>query len=351
MIAHTVPAPEAPGWKAEDVPYSDRIDFADVDVDHITSGLRDLGVEDTKVSAARELLSQADPTYVRPMLVELGATSSAAETVQSELERMQPKAWSPPGHMNWGKEPDVTWANLEAADIENFKVRRRRKVRDAVLEAFGFSVPVAEPHFEEAVIPILILAAPASEGAKVVWKATDADQTSGGFELTLLGSGLGENRTISIESSRTETCEAGDARLICLCAPVLAQPLRRRHKGGVEIKGYKRELARAGPGVPLRRFLVEHLDESELPALAGSAVLDEDRRNERASVELTDSTAVSGKRTLSVGIAYKDVVAKLGGTLEERRSYEVTSMLPGGYRYRRYYPKEAFGIMWELRTS
>ena len=96
MIAHTVPAPEAPGWKAEDVPYSDRIDFADVDVDHITSGLRDLGVEDTKVSAARELLSQADPTYVRPMLVELGATSSAAETVQ-RMERTQPKGSSPPG--------------------------------------------------------------------------------------------------------------------------------------------------------------------------------------------------------------------------------------------------------------
>lgn len=350
-MAHTVPALEAPGWKAEDVPYSDRIDSVDADADHVASGLRDLGVEDSKVSAARELLSSTDPRYVRLELVELGATASAAETVQSELERIQPEAWRPPGHMNWGKDPVATWANLEAAEIEDCKVRRRRRVRDAVLEAFGFSVPVAEPHFEEAVIPILILAAPAIEGAKVVWRATDSGQTSAGFMLTLLGSGLGENRTLSIESSRTETCVAGDARLICLCAPVLAQPLGRRHKGGVEVVGYKRELAKAGPGVPLRRFLVEHLDESELPGLAGSAVVDEDRRNERESGELTDSAAVSGKRTLSVGIKYKDVVAKLGGTLEERRSYEVTSTLPGGYRYRRYYPKEAFGIMWELRTS
>jgi hypothetical protein len=138
--------------------------------------------------------------------------------------------------------------------------------------------------------------------------------------------------------------------MIRLCVPVLAQPLGRHRHGRAVVVGYKRELAKADPGVPLRRFVVDHLDESQLAALAGPAVVDEDRSNDRELTELTDSTAVSGKRTLSVGVRYKHLEAKLGGTLEETRSYEVTSTLPGGHCYRRYYPKDAFGIMWELRA-
>lgn len=110
--------------------------------------------------------------------------------------------------------------------------------------------------------------------------------------------------------------------------------------------GYRRELAKAGPLVPVRRFLTDSLHESQLSDLAETAANEEDRSNVPKAVELTDSAAVSGKRTLSVGVNYKGVEAVLSGTLEGKQAYDVTSHLPGGYCYRRYYQKDAFGVMW-----
>ncbi len=342
-----VPAHEADGWRASDVPDPDHDDLA-----HWASGLGDLGVADMEVEATLDLLKEpmgAGPQPVRQTLLRLGGSTEDTDLAINELEAIQPGPVVPRGaHLRWGPEPDVTYAKLQFEAHEKCESRRRNRLKEAILKAFGFDTPVGQPRYEEVIVPILVLAAPAITGAKVVWKGTEAGEASGGFELTLFGSGLGANRTISIESSRTEICENGEARQVRLSAPVLAQPFGRHRNGRVEVVRYKRELAKAGPGVPLRRFLIDNLHESELAALAGPAAGEEDRSNEGKPVELTDSAAVSGERTMSVGVNYKGVEAKLSGTLVGKQSYDVTSVLPGGRRYRRYYPTDAFGVMWDV---
>jgi hypothetical protein len=353
MTIHTsleVPAPEAEGWRASDVPDPDHDDLA-----HWAAGLGDLGADDTEVEATLDLLRDptgSGPQPIRQTLLKLGGSTQDADQAIDELEAIQPGPAVPRGvNLDWGPEPDVTYAKLQLEAHEVWKRRRRDRLKDAFLKVLGFDTPVGQPHFEEVLVPILVLAAPAIEGAKVVWKGTEAGEASGGFELTLLGSGLGANRTISIESSRTEICENGEARQVRLSAPVLAQPFGRHRDGRVEVVRYKRELAKAGPGVPLRRFLIDNLHESQLAGLAGPAANEEDRSNDGKPVELADAVAVSGERTLSVGVNYKGVEAKLSGTLVGKQSYDVTSVLPGGRRYRRYYPKDAFGVMWQVLTS
>jgi hypothetical protein len=341
---------DAEGWSAVDVPTAEGrslVQFAD--------GLRELGVEDAEVESTLEILrdpTESDPELVRRTLLDVGASRKGADNAIREWKEIELRSAVPRGaHLDWGSDPNLTYTERLHDEYAIYKRRRGDRLRDAILEAFGFDVPVGSPHFEEARLPILVLAAPAVAGAKVEWTGTESAEAGGGFELTLFGSGLGASRTISIESSRKEVCEDGEARMVRLSVPVLAQPLGRRRKGRVEAVRYKRELAQAGPGVPLRRFLVDELKHSDLAALAGPAADEEDRSNEKNPVELTDSAAVVGKRTLTVGVKYKDVETTLSGSLEGKQSYDVTSTLPGGYRYRRYYPEGAFGLMWDLRGS
>jgi hypothetical protein len=336
---------EVEGWTAYDVPDVDQDDLA-----QWAAGLGDLGIDDADVATAVALVRDplaSEPERIQRTLVGLGSSLTESERAISDLEAIQRRPAVRPGvHYRWGPEPDVTYAKLAAEEYEEWKGRRAYRLKNAVLSAFGLDTLIGQPHFEEVIVPILVLAAPTVTGAKVVWKGTEASAANGGFELTLLGSGLGANRSISIESSRTETCEHGEARRVRLAVPVLAQPFGRRRDGQVEVARYRRELAKAGPGVPLRRFLVDSLQESQLSELAGAAAGEEDRSDDRNAVELTDSVAVSGKRTLSVGVNYKGVEAVLSGTLEGKQTYDVTSLLPGGECYRRYYPRDTFGVMW-----
>jgi hypothetical protein len=341
---------DAEGWSAIDVPDGDTGE----DLMALAGGFRELGVDEAEVQSTLKIMK--DPTaagmdLVQSTLVDIGASREFAAGVVKELEGIQMSEPVGPGVLlDWGPDPSETY-HARLMEVAAIRERRRReRVKVALLKAFGFDIPLGPPHFETAIVPILVLAAPAVAGAKVEWTAIESAGGSCGFELTLLGSGLGASRTISIESSRKEVCEDGQARLIELHAPVLAQPIGRHRKGRVESQRLRRELAAPGAGVPPRRFLVQSLEESELAALAGPAVEDEDRSKAEAAVEFADAGAVSGKRTLSVGVAYKGAQATLDGTLEEKRAYEARVTLPGGRRYRRYYPVGAFGVMWDVQA-
>lgn len=318
--------------------------------DRIAAALAEFGMAPEAVATAEDLLAAESPLVggaerIKNALTSLGASAEAADAVVRELEEMPFPSVEPDGrHFDWD-----TFDNLFEYAAEDHRRSLRTRLWQRIRELANLPAPLGEPYVEIATVPLLVLAAPPIEGATVTWTLQQAAAGTGGFQLTVFGTGLGATKKVDIKSAWTESCERGAAKRAQLAIPVLAQPLGYGDDGRATIVDVRRELASPGPGIPPRRRQVETCSAELLQQLAGPPVEDEDRRNERSSTSLTDTLAVEGTRTLSIGLKHGDNIgATLSGELEGSREHEVTVVLPGGHWYRKRYPREAFGVIWEV---
>jgi hypothetical protein len=317
--------------------------------------LGELGASDPSISTAVELISDDDPLAMGTdrlsgALKSVGASTPTAEAIVGELETIEAPSPVPRGaNLDWGPDPDETLRELGEWSASVQRESRRKQLWYRLQEVLGLPVPVGEPTIEIARIPILMLAAPEVKKAKVTWTSMETEMGERAMTLTVLGTGLGATRTASLETSRTETCGGGAARLVEVLLPVIVQPLGSDHDGELSIEGYRRELAKPAPGIPSRGVSVSPMSPAQRAQAFGPIRGVEDRAAESSSVTLEDKEGFEGKRTLSVGLKYKGVDMKLSGELTTSGVYKATVILPGRHRYALRYPNQGYGISWELK--
>jgi hypothetical protein len=170
------------------------------DVAQLASSLSDVGVSTTELEIVDDLLRLSDPLgngyTVKAAMSRLGASGEEADALVASLEWIHdPKAMPPGPKYYWGKDPEATYNEAVLSARRQGNYLRRTHLRRAILATLGFKFPMGKPTYEIVRIPVLVLAAPNTPGATVVWKTRTTTFAAANLELTLLGSSFGANKT------------------------------------------------------------------------------------------------------------------------------------------------------------
>jgi hypothetical protein len=257
-----------------------------------------------------------------------------------------PDPYSKGARLDWGSDPDATLRKLQLASGEKY-LERKQTFRDWFTENFTSVEPLEGAQKFTVNVPIFVLGSPQVDKAKVSMLYKTETETAGGFEMKVLGSGLGADKTFKVTMAQEQVCENGQGRRGNLEVPMIAIPIGFSLTSGPEVHfwNYFKDDSRFG------RLIIRDCETKELSALAV--------RQDGNELDMSDTSGVDkSKKTIRQGTDYMfnvgvqtvvkgtELTLAVKGSLKSSQEITIAWELPGRYIYRPYTPAEGVGLIW-----
>ena len=165
------------------------------------------------------------------------------ETVVNEGRKLAARVYYPDpypkgAHLDWGRDPDATLKKLQQVSGEKY-LERKHTFRDWFTENFTSIEPLEGAQKFTVNVPIFVLGSPQVDKSKVSMLYKTETEATGGFEMKVLGTGLGADKTFKVIMAQEQVCENGQGRRGNLEVPMIAVPIGFKLTSGPKVHFWK----------------------------------------------------------------------------------------------------------------
>lgn len=201
-------------------------------------------------------------------------------------------------------------------------------------------------------LPLFVLAAPPVPGSSVTYTQSVTAERSYGWAITALGSGTGNDRTVTAAASSSFAAADGDRQLIFLPAVIEVADVEVRRRGQVIGRGPRTQLISPAAG-DIAHQACRPLGADELlgepdPFAPSEQPFDltDARPTDRPTIE--ESWKASSEMGISLGVTAFKLDLKCSVKIRRVREVKIGFVLPGGTTYRVTRLRNPEGLAWEI---